>query len=261
MDFIRKVTVIGILSLLTGAQIIFPSNHTSRENFPISIATVQAATITPKAHAEDIIQTLATAFPDDDLPTFMLMDSMPHYITAATTGTHDQANYNILYFAEDEPIAIDDKQLNDLTPIASFNKQTFDSEEEATEAVNQVLDLQGEAVDLGFGITGYLQGAAGSTYLNWQEGNWSLVVKTLNQSDDDPTQLAQAVVTYLEEVFLPAPQSVGQITLNGSTNETEMTYQSQIIIWQAGRTVYQVSHSDPMQAIKMVGSISEPTEQ
>ena len=62
-------------------------------------------------------------------------------------------------------------------------------------------------------------------------------------------------------VFLPAPQSVGQITLSGSTNETETTYQSQIIIWQAGRTVYQVSHSDPMQAIKMVGSISEPTEQ
>ena len=139
---------------------------------PISISTVQATTITPKAHVEDIIQTLTTAFLDDDLPIFVLIDSMPAYIITETTGTHDQTNYNILYFAENQSIAIDGKQLNDLTPIASFNKQTFDSEEVATEAVNQVLVLQDEAVDLGFGITGYLQGAAGSNYLNWQEGNW-----------------------------------------------------------------------------------------
>ena len=42
-------------------------------------------------------------------------------------------------------------------------------------AVNQIID-NGQPVDLGYNITGYKQGAAGSCYLSWQEGNWSLVV-------------------------------------------------------------------------------------
>lgn len=43
--------------------------------------------------------------------------------------------------------------------------------------MNQIIDNGGQPVDLGYNITGYKQGAAGSSYLSWQEGNWSLVVR------------------------------------------------------------------------------------
>ena len=52
---------------------------------------------------------------------------------------------------------MNDPAVNRLTPIASLTKTTYQTEEEAIEAVNQVLDLQGDEIDLGYDITGYLQ--------------------------------------------------------------------------------------------------------
>ena len=232
----------------------------SNGNFfePLSITSAQAQTISPKEHAEEVIQTLADLYPSDQLPTFVLTAETPNYVTAATTGSLDQANFRILYFAEDEPISIDEEQLNDFSPIAAYEKKTYATEEEAIEAVNQILDLQGEAIDLGYDLTGYLQGAAGSTYLNSQEGHWSLVVRANNTEGEDPVPLAQEVVAYLEQVYLPAPETVGQITLKTSPSDS---YEANTVIWQDGTVVYQLKHFDAMQVIKMTGSISEPTDQ
>lgn len=250
-----------LAALLVTASASFGLVHLDKVSLmPLTVeaVTAQAETLSPKEHAEDILATLLDVYPSEQLPTFVLTEQTPEYVTAATTGSADQANFNILYFAEESAIEVDDQQLNQLTPIAAFEKETFETEEEAIEAVNQILDLQGEAVDLGYDLTGYMQGAAGSTYLNWQEGNWSLVVRANNAEEEDPVALAQAVVDYLEDVYLPAPETVGQITLGTSPTEE---YDSNTIVWQEGNVLYRVSHFDAMQAIKMAGSISEPTEQ
>lgn len=258
MTIKRKSIPLVVAVIVTGMTNIGLTNFNGKLLEPISIISAQAQTLSPKEHAEEIIKTLADLYPSDQLPTFVLTAETPNYVTATTTGSVDQANFGILYYAEDKPIFIDEKQLNDRSPIAAYEKATYATEEEATEAVNQTLDLQGEPIDLGYGLSGYLQGAAGSTYLNWQEGHWSLVVRANNAEAEDPVPLAQEVVAYLEEVYLPAPETVGQITLKASPSDS---YEANTVIWQDGVVVYQLKHFDAMQVIKMTGSISEPTNQ
>ena len=36
-----------------------------------------------------------------------------------------------------------------------------------------------------------MQGAAGSSYLSWQEGNWNLTVRAVNQENQDPEPVAK----------------------------------------------------------------------
>lgn len=249
---------IALLSTLTLSQLMMPTAEFNTIPLAPTSQTVYAESPSPKTHAQEVVNTLAEMYPEDTLPTHVLTENMPEYVTAATTGIEDPDNFNIFYYAEDTPKDVNDPVTNSLTPIASFTRTTYPSEEEAIEAVNQVLDLQGEEADLGFGITGYMQGAAGSTYLNWQEGNWSLLVQANNMNEENPVPLAQSVVEYLEEVYLPEPSSVGQVTLSSSEGET---YEANTVVWQEENVVYQVKHIDPMHAIIMTGSISEPTEQ
>lgn len=249
--WVKTVCLVLPLSLSVGGMIrIIPTLATSQ--------VVQAETVSPRDHATEVINYLANQYPNDTLPTYILSPEVAEYITAATTGIGEQDNYNIYYYAEDAPIAVNDGAVNELDPIASFNKSTYELEEEAVAAVDQVLDLQGEEVDLGYGITAYMQGAAGSSYLNWQEGNWSILVQASNIEGEDPVALAQEVVAYLEEVYLPEPSQVGQIRLSVSSAGS---LEANFVVWQEGNVVYQVDHFDPLHAVIMAGSISQPTEQ
>ncbi len=106
--------------------------------------------------------------------------------------------------------------------------------------MNQIIDNGGQPVDLGYNITGYKQGAAGSSYLSWQEGNWSLVVRASNINGESPDDLAKKMLsTFWNKKRCPAPNTVGQITLNvaGTTD-----YNRNSVVWQAGTVVYSVHH-------------------
>ena len=197
-------------------------------------------------------QVLANMFPGQGLPQAILTSQTNNFLTAATTSQADQNNFRVLYYAEKEAIPVNDARVNQLTPISSFEKKTYGSDAEAKNAVNQIIDNGGQPVDLGYNITGYKQGAAGSSYLSWQEGNWSLVVRASNINGESPDDLAKNVVNILEQETLPAPNTVGQITLNvaGTTD-----YNRNSVVWQAGTVVYSVHHFDPIQAVKMATSI------
>ena len=132
-------------------------------------------------------------------------------LNAATAAS--QSDASILYYGLDQQLSLNDKALNEETPLAAFQSKEYQSADEAAAAVNVTADDGGQAVDLGYGITGHMQGAAGSSYLSWQEGNWSLTVRAVNQEEQDPVPVAKEVVAYLEEAMLPAPE-VGQITID-----------------------------------------------
>ncbi|MBO0471081.1 hypothetical protein JZO66_11040 [Enterococcus sp. DIV0242_7C1] len=206
---------------------------------------------TPEKQAKAVLDELNSLFPNNTLPQSLLTSRTAEYLTAATTSTADQTNFRILYYAEDHPIAVNDLAVNNLQPIASFEKKSYGSAEEAAGAVGQIIDTGGNKVDLGYGITGYEQGAAGSTYLSWQEGNWSLVVRASNIGGEVAEPLAKEVVTYLEKAMLPAPQNLGQISLTASTSDS---YQINTVVWQKGTTIYTIKHFDPLQAVKMAVS-------
>ncbi|WP_430606602.1 hypothetical protein IGJ55_002581 [Enterococcus sp. AZ170] len=219
-----------------------------------SQSAVKAETNAPAKQADAVLSQLSTAFPNDRLPQAVLTSKTADYLTAATTSTADQENFRILYYAENHAIEVNDIVVNDLQPIASFEKKSYDSNETAASVVNQIIDNGGSKIDLGYGITGYQQGAAGSSYLSWQEGNWSLVVRASNIGGEVAEPLAKEAVAYLETAMLPAPQNIGQISLTASTSDS---YQNNSIVWQKGLIVYTIQHFDALQALKMTVSTNQ----
>ena len=218
---------------------------------------VEAEQISPKEHAEQVLNELNGLYPGQIFPTRILMEDSPVYLAVSTSDPADRANFDIYYYAEESPIPLNDQQLNDLEPIASFRRVVYEDAETAQKAVKQIINENGEPVDLGYGITGYQSGTAGSKYLTWQEGNWSFNIQSLNQNEDDPISLAQEIVQYLEKIALPAPEVVGQINLRMASS----TFHDNVAAWQEGNVVYITSHADPMTLIQMTGSITNPTEQ
>ncbi|MGX7075289.1 hypothetical protein [Globicatella sanguinis] len=224
--------------------------------FSQSVVTAQETS--PQEHAMKVVEELQSYFENEALPTKVLTAESPVYLSAATTKVSDTENFNILYYAENEPYEVNNQELNNKTPIAAFQRVVYEDEAAAQEAVNQVIDNQGEEIDLGYGITGYLTAGMGSTYLNWQEGNWSLAIQAPNQEGVSSPDLAKQIVEYLEEIALPAPEVVGQIKLRMNDS---LTYEDNVATWQVGNVVYTVSHADPFTLIEMTGSITNPTEQ
>lgn len=158
---------------------------------------------------------------------------------------------NVLYYAMKEALVLNHRQLNNEAPFASYQVTDYGTDTEAQSAVNYIVDAGGQAVDLGYGITGHQQGAAGSTYLNWQEGNWSLTVRGQNVSDQDPVATAKEMVTYLETAFLPVPKTVGQITVDLASSG----YQKAQVVWQVANMVYRVTHEEALGALEVAVSV------
>ncbi|ALS01620.1 hypothetical protein ATZ33_09625 [Enterococcus silesiacus] len=230
------------------------SSTTSETKTTDSQSAVKTDSNTPAKQAETVLDQLNKAFPNDQLPQAILTSQTAEYLTAATTSAADQGNFRILYYAEDHGITVNDTVVNDLQPIASFEKKSYASNEEAASAVNQIIDNGGSQIDLGYGITGYQQGAAGSSYLSWQEGNWSLVVRASNIGGEVAEPLAKEAVAYLETAMLPAPQTKGQISLTASTSDS---YQNNSVVWQKGMIIYTIQHFDALQALKMTVSTNK----
>ncbi len=194
---------------------------------------------------------LQSAFPKEKTPTA----SVEHPQTDLNIAVANETNrFSVLYFDMKQSLVLNDQALNNQQPIAHFEKKSYSSEKEAKEAVNQLNGSDGVAtIDLGYGITGYQQGAAGSTYLSWNEGNWSLYVQASNIEGQDPIPTAKKVVAFLEKNYLPAPKTVGQIAIHLNMND----YQANQIIWQDHKLVYTISHSDTIAALKMAVSMGQ----
>lgn len=197
---------------------------------------------TPNAAAE-----LAAMHSELRLPTVTAPNQKALNIASALEVNH----LSVLYYAMDQPLVMNHRQLNNETPFASYQITSYGSATEAQAAVNYVVDQGGQAVDLGYNITGHMQGAAGSTYLNWQEGKWSLTVRGINSENQDPVPVAKEMVAYLEEGFLPVPKSVGQVTVDLGISG----YQKAQVVWQEDETVYRVTHQDPVSALKTAVSV------
>lgn len=191
-----------------------------------------------------ITDKLANIFSGEKLPN-LIYGPTNRYLTATYT-TPKSKDYQINYFFTDQQLALNDASLNSMATAASFQKQEFATSQEAINAVGY-LAADGIAVNLNHGITGYQQGAAGSTYLAWQEGNWSLVVQTTNSTAEDPIAVANSVIDLLESIYLPAPTNVGQITIH--------LHSSNQLVFNQDNIVYTLTHSDYLALLRMAASM------
>lgn len=226
------------------------SSHVQKESTTNDSEVV--STSPTEKQAVEILTSLKKTFPTRLLPQKILTANDQLFLSAATA--QDPGLTAINYYAEGREIPLNDPQLNNLTPIARFTVTSYPTENEASAGVGYIpVETAGHPVDLGYGITGYQDAGAGSVYLSWEEGNWSLTVRGNNLDGEDPTPLAKDIVALLEKESLPAPKSVGQITVRISNKHKEMDLNS--VVWQDGKEVYTIQHHDPLQALKMALSL------
>ncbi|MDU5333458.1 membrane lipoprotein lipid attachment site-containing protein [Enterococcus sp.] len=201
-------------------------------------------------HAMSAMDELQANYPNDTFPDPATISGGKEIGIAAS---EEQGILKVSYYEVNEETPFNDPALKKQTPVAEFQRQAFDSKETAQNEVGQTFDPNGQQVDLGHNITGYRSAGAGSSFLMWKEGNWSLAVRANNLEEEDPVPLAKQTVEYLEGAFLPVPHDAGQISLRVAKGDL----QSNSVVWQNNQTVYKIMNADSMSALKMAVSMAK----
>lgn len=229
------------------------TTKTSAESNSQKDTTTKASdeTSTTNQKQQTAFDQLKENYPSTPMPQEIPIGSGNLNVAAAET----KQGFSIIYYDLPKAYVLNAKELNQETPIASYLYQYgFASSQEAINALQPItIDTNGRQVDLGYNITAYQQGAAGSSILEWQEGNWRIRIRASNVEGQDPVPLAKEIVAYLEKASLPAPEKYGKITIemNDASN------QSAQVSWQEPKNVYTVTHKDALSALKMAVSMNQ----
>ncbi|EOH86156.1 hypothetical protein ACTNBL_12815 [Enterococcus villorum] len=229
------------------------TTKTSAESSSQKDTTTKASdeTSTTNQKQQTAFDQLKENYPSTPMPQEIPIGSGNLNVAAAET----KQGFSIIYYDLPKAYVLNAKELNQETPIASYLYQYgFASSQEAINALQPItIDTNGRQVDLGYNITAYQQGAAGSSILEWQEGNWRIRIRASNVEGQDPVPLAKEIVAYLEKASLPAPEKYGKITIemNDASN------QSAQVSWQEPKNVYTVTHKDALSALKMAVSMNQ----
>ncbi|STD25477.1 hypothetical protein [Enterococcus mundtii] len=229
----------------TSKEEIGSSSTSSQETTASTASSAETSTSTQENSTQTAFEQLKKEYPDTPMPKEIPVGSSNLNIAATMT----KQGFSVLYYQSEQALPLNDALLNQAEPIASYLYQDdFASSQETLNTIQPfTVDTGGRQVDLGYNIVGYQQGAAGSSILEWQEGNWRLRIRASNIDGQNPVPLAKQIVTYLESARLPAPEKVGTIEIN----MTDGTNQNTRIIWQQPTTVYTITNQDSMNALKM----------
>ncbi|MBP1082088.1 MULTISPECIES: hypothetical protein [Bacillus] len=233
----------GVQSNQHQVQIIDQSNNAQDEN------TSEKSYTSLEALLKDVEANLKTDVPFV-APTDIPKDDNTYYSAAIDNKS---AGYSVIIFQTDKPLQINDAELNDLgeeNQLVTLTGTKYDSAQSAQEETGYQ-EVQQENIDLGHGIKGLQEGAAGSKYLSWNEGRWFLNLRAntdnaINLEDD-----AKDMVEFLETNTLPIPNKYGQISVDYENEGHNAA------IWQNGQDVYEAvpNTSDPVEALKMITSV------
>lgn len=176
--------------------------------------------------------------------------SEDEHLTALTRG--EKNSYSVVFYKSNEPISINNKELvngsDAAKEIARLQVEKTSSKEEAKEKISfEDFSVQGgREVDLGHGITGYIDVGAGSAFTGWNEGRWSLTSRSLISEEEKGVKLAKETVEFLESNTLPIPNKYGNIHLDTELNGNLALWQNEDIVY----TLDKVKH--PMDMLKML---------
>ena len=135
-----------------------------------------------------------------------------------------------------------------------LKETTYKSEQEAIDSMGEIQSFEDTNLDLGHGIQAWEEGAAGHDYITWKEGNWLIQIDYPNDPEyalptyEKGKDLATAVVDFLEENYLPAPDKVGVIRITGFNQHPETSIQ-----WQVGNVLKEVTlqTDNPLKALEI----------
>lgn len=194
------------------------------------------------------------------LPTGLPIEN-DHYLTATTIS--QAQDYKVNLYEVKQPVAINSKAASEGALIATVEGTEY---QDASAAKDNMLpyrkvDISGVPSDyqmnLGHNIKAEENAGAGHQWLYWNEGRWFLRLDSptdpafKNKKYPNRDQLAKDVVAYLDNYMLPVPQQIGVIYIMDWVGNQKQIDNSSTIQLQKDQTVYQITCTDPMVALKV----------
>lgn len=163
------------------------------------------------------------------------------------------SSQNVVYYSVgNSPLALNDSRIASEKPYAVLteNKNVADP----SSLINYQEPKTGlPAVKIAGNVTGTEEGAAGSTYLQFNQGQWSFVVRASNVQGQKPLPTAQKLLALYQQYGLPYTTAKASVQVDvgeslGSLNT--------VITWAKGSSVYQLKAHSTETAFKMLKSLS-----
>lgn len=163
------------------------------------------------------------------------------------------SSQNVVYYSVgNSPLALNDSRIASEKPYAVLteNKKVADP----SSLINYQEPKTGlPVVKIAGNVTGTEEGAAGSTYLQFNQDQWSFVVHASNVRGQKPLPTARKLLALYQQYGLPyttakASVQVGVGESLGSLNT--------VITWAKGSSVYQLKAHSTETAFKMLKSLS-----
>ncbi|MFD1430197.1 hypothetical protein [Lacticaseibacillus mingshuiensis] len=204
---------------------------------------------TPAEQFSSLNTNIGAVLPGSLLPTDFAFTAK-QWVNATTTGTI--RNYTISYSEGKQALALNDASLQSAKAVLKLTKKTYTSVNAAQDDINYHPVQSGlPTVALGDGITGVREGAAGTSYVTWAEGNWSITVSASNVAKQDPLPLAKKAVAYFADHALPVPDGPASVQLVAADSDDL----SNVIQWRKGAVGYTASGTDAMKLLQAAVSI------
>lgn len=163
------------------------------------------------------------------------------------------SSQNVVYYSVgNSPLALNDSRIASEKPYAVLteNKNVAD----ASSLINYQEPKTGlPAVKIAGNVTGTEEGAAGSAYLQFNQGQWSFVVRASNVQGQKPLPTAQKLLALYQQYGLPdtAAKSSVQVDVGESLGSLNT-----VITWAKGSSVYQLKAHSTETAFKMLKSLN-----
>ncbi|WLV25316.1 hypothetical protein QR721_03550 [Aciduricibacillus chroicocephali] len=143
--------------------------------------------------------------------------------------------------------------------VATFSGIRFPSADAAAKDLKEFMNGKEvpknieTATDLGYGIRGYSEGAAGHGYFGWEEGNWTFNITYITEDKLNSPAIAKEIVNYLEKHKLPAPKDKGIVAINYPQGANSVDVD---IRWQENDMIYRLNTNKvPLDALSMAVSV------
>lgn len=163
------------------------------------------------------------------------------------------SSQNVVYYSVgNSPLALNDSRIASEKPYAVLteNKNVAD----ASSLINYQEPKTGlPVVKIAGNVTGTEEGAAGSTYLQFNQGQWSFVVRASNVQGQKPLPTAKKLLALYQQYGLPdtAAKSSVQVDVGESLGSLNT-----VITWAKGSSVYQLKAHSTETAFKMLKSLN-----
>lgn len=177
-------------------------------------------TATGQSGVSDVIKQVRNQLKMEDaaLPTSFTLDKGTSLGAAILSNTADAFKVN--FYATTQSVAVNDQSLtasdSKIPVLASYEVKIYkDPNQSEIFPETDLKDIPADmAVDLGHGIKGMSEGAAGSQYLTWQEGRWTLQIRSVSEDEMNNPGIAKKWWSTWSHIHCLSPKIKGISRLN-----------------------------------------------